>query len=51
MQQQNCVYTQVLTSGETLDKRHVFLCDKGMKLYIWVGKKSHLVTRTKSRLV
>ncbi|XP_076458808.1 protein flightless-1 homolog isoform X1 [Babylonia areolata] len=36
---------------DALDKRHVFLLDGGMKLIIWVGKKSNLVTRTKSRLI
>ncbi|KAK7501988.1 hypothetical protein BaRGS_00006740 [Batillaria attramentaria] len=36
---------------DVLDWCHVFMLDAGTKIYIWVGKKSHLVTRTKSRLI
>ncbi|KAK7111739.1 protein flightless-1 homolog [Littorina saxatilis] len=42
---------RVPNSPDTLDKRHVFLLDAGMRLFIWTGKKSNLVTRTKSRLI
>ena len=34
-----------------LDTRHVFLLDVGTKIFLWNGRKSNLVTRTKSRLV
>ncbi|XP_035825487.1 protein flightless-1 homolog isoform X3 [Aplysia californica] len=36
---------------DLLDLRHVFLLDAGQKLFIWNGKKSNLVTRTKTRLI
>ena len=36
---------------EILDLRHVFLLDAGAKIYIWCGRKSNLVTRTKARLI
>lgn len=33
----------------SLDPRFVYLVDAGKMLYIWVGKKSKGVTKTKSR--
>ncbi|GFS01023.1 protein flightless-1 homolog [Elysia marginata] len=36
---------------DMLDSRHVFLLDTGPKIFLWNGKKSNLVTRTKSRLI
>ena len=38
-------------SVDILDLRHVFLLDAGQKLFIWNGRKSNLVTRTKTRLI
>ncbi|XP_060578939.1 protein flightless-1 homolog isoform X2 [Ruditapes philippinarum] len=35
----------------SLDPRYVYLVDSGKILYIWVGKKSKGVTKTKSRLI
>lgn len=35
----------------SLDRRYVFLVDKGLDMYIWSGKKSKGVTRTKTRLI
>lgn len=38
-------------SVDLLDIRHVFLLDAGQRLFIWNGRKSNLVTRTKTRLI
>ncbi|XP_046549598.1 protein flightless-1 homolog isoform X1 [Haliotis rubra] len=35
----------------SLDCRHVFLLDSGLKLFVWVGKTSKGVTKTKTRLI
>ncbi|XP_025115858.1 LOW QUALITY PROTEIN: protein flightless-1 homolog [Pomacea canaliculata] len=34
-----------------LDMRHVFLLDAGLKLFIWFGKKSNLVTSDKVKVI
>ncbi|XP_022317949.2 protein flightless-1 homolog isoform X3 [Crassostrea virginica] len=34
-----------------LDRRYVFLFDKGMDIFIWTGKLAKGVTRTKTRLI
>ena len=47
----NGLFIQVRVDVQSLDTRYVFLLDSGDRLIVWAGKKSHLVTRTKSRSV
>ncbi|XP_052819033.1 protein flightless-1 homolog isoform X1 [Mya arenaria] len=46
------VYMERMPAKMTsLDPRFVYLVDTGMAIFIWVGKKSKGVTKTKSRLI
>ena len=38
-------------STQSLDHRYVFIVDAGRMIYIWTGKKSTLMLRSKARLV
>ncbi|XP_064595508.1 protein flightless-1 homolog isoform X2 [Liolophura sinensis] len=42
---------RVAVSPSSLDRRYVFFLDVGMKLFVWVGKMSKGVTKTKTRLL
>ncbi|GAV08468.1 hypothetical protein RvY_18151 [Ramazzottius varieornatus] len=41
----------VAVSPHSLDPRFVFFLDAGKKLYVWIGKKSKNITRSKARLL
>lgn len=37
-------------SWESLDPNYVFVCDAGLKIYVWAGSKAKLMFKTKGRL-
>ena len=41
----------VLTSQDSLDPRHVFLVDGGLRIYVWYGLKCKNVLKSKARLM
>ncbi|XP_065660164.1 protein flightless-1 homolog isoform X2 [Hydra vulgaris] len=40
----------VALSWESLDPNYVFVCDAGLKIFVWSGSKAKLMYRTKGRL-
>lgn len=42
---------QVPVSPHSLDPRYVFFLDAGKKLFVWIGRRSKNVTRSKARFV
>ena len=41
----------VATEPDSLDPRHVFLVDAGLKIFVWYGRKCKNVLRSKARLM
>lgn len=41
----------VPTSADSLDPRHVFLVDAGLRIYVWYGLKCKNVLKSKARLM
>ena len=41
----------VPTSSDSLDPRHVFLVDAGLRIYVWYGNKCKNVLKSKARLM
>ena len=41
----------VSTSADSLDPRHVFLVDGGLKIFVWYGRKCKNLLKSKARLM
>jgi hypothetical protein len=41
----------VAASPDSLDPRHVFLVDGGLKIFVWYGRKCKNVLKSKARLM
>jgi hypothetical protein len=44
-----CMYIQCKLSAMSLDPRYTFIVDAGRRIFVWMGKKSSLMVRSKGR--